>query len=166
MKAEELIVKLRRIDALWDKMGEWLGVKEIEGVYYMRWVKRFEKIKLDIVQKYTEHYHSEQMPSEELSKSILGTVQIKPECRETHGHLEAYDRAAEVVKHYYKMFATEANHKRTFTLDLQIIDIKSLSEQDRETGGEKKDCKHFILKEYLTQPYGTCSICGAFVTGL
>jgi hypothetical protein len=31
---------------------------------------------------------------------------------------------------------------------------------------ETKECKHFILKEYLTQPYGTCSICGAFVTGL
>ena len=50
----------------------------------------------------------------------LSEVRIKQQCRETHGHEEAYDKASEIVKIYYKMFATESNHSKTFVLTLSI----------------------------------------------
>jgi len=47
---------------------------------------------------------------------MIGKITIKPECRETHGYLEAFDLAMEELRKTYKMFATQVNHDKTFSV--------------------------------------------------
>lgn len=45
-------------------------------------------------------------------------------------------------------------------------DTRRCSDEEIEAINDKyvKECKHeFVSREYISQPYGTCVVCGAFV---
>ena len=63
--------------------------------------------------------------------SKIGSISIKPSCREMHGDQKAFDLAAEKIKAVYNLFETAKGNGSTFVIELYVTKDEIHDEEDK-----------------------------------